>query len=127
MVRQSFLDFVIAWLLCMIAFAVVLFGGMYLMDSWALSPGSARQLGPSDSTCFFGCCIYSAPFVSALVALGYVDFRKQRKVARAKRGLCVHCGYNLAGNVTGRCPECGAEARRRENDDTRSDPRDSRQ
>ena len=22
-------------------------------------------------------------------------------------GLCYHCGYNLTGNVTGICPECG--------------------
>ena len=30
---------------------------------------------------------------------------------RKKRtpGLCAHCGYNLYGNVSGRCPECGAE------------------
>lgn len=27
---------------------------------------------------------------------------------RAKvRGLCARCNYNLAGNVSGRCPECG--------------------
>ena len=24
-----------------------------------------------------------------------------------KDGLCVTCGYNLTGNVSGRCPECG--------------------
>ncbi len=23
------------------------------------------------------------------------------------RGRCATCGYNLAGNVSGRCPECG--------------------
>ena len=21
--------------------------------------------------------------------------------------ICTHCGYNLTGNVSGRCPECG--------------------
>ncbi len=26
---------------------------------------------------------------------------------RRKRGLCVKCGYDLTGNVSGRCPECG--------------------
>ena len=24
-------------------------------------------------------------------------------------GHCRHCGYNLTGNVSGRCPECGEE------------------
>lgn len=31
------------------------------------------------------------------------DEEKRRK----KGGLCLHCGYNLAGNVSGKCPECG--------------------
>ncbi|MGD2108888.1 MAG: hypothetical protein PVI86_05800 [Phycisphaerae bacterium] len=26
---------------------------------------------------------------------------------RRRKGLCVKCGYDLRGNVTGRCPECG--------------------
>jgi len=25
-------------------------------------------------------------------------------------GFCVHCGYNLKGNLSGRCPECGRSA-----------------
>ena len=24
-----------------------------------------------------------------------------------KKGLCLKCGYNLTGNVSGVCPECG--------------------
>jgi len=26
---------------------------------------------------------------------------------RRKKGLCLRCGYNLTGNVSGVCPECG--------------------
>jgi len=26
---------------------------------------------------------------------------------RRKRGLCTKCGYNLTGNISGICPECG--------------------
>ena len=29
---------------------------------------------------------------------------------RRKPGLCAQCGYDLTGNTTGRCPECGAVA-----------------
>ncbi len=27
---------------------------------------------------------------------------------RSRHGLCLHCGYNLTGNTSGRCPECGS-------------------
>ena len=30
-----------------------------------------------------------------------------RRHRRRKRGLCLTCGYNLAGNTSGVCPECG--------------------
>lgn len=30
-----------------------------------------------------------------------------RRWRRRKRGLCIRCGYNLEGNVSGVCPECG--------------------
>ena len=26
---------------------------------------------------------------------------------RRREGLCVRCGYDLTGNVSGTCPECG--------------------
>jgi DNA-directed RNA polymerase subunit RPC12/RpoP len=24
-----------------------------------------------------------------------------------RSGICRHCGYDLTGNISGRCPECG--------------------
>lgn len=30
-----------------------------------------------------------------------------RRYRRRKKGLCVKCGYNLTGNISGICPECG--------------------
>ena len=32
-----------------------------------------------------------------------------RRYHRRRKGLCVKCGYNLTGNTTGICSECGAE------------------
>ena len=33
-----------------------------------------------------------------------------RRHRRRRRGLCLKCGYNLTGNTTGVCPECGTRA-----------------
>ncbi|MCH7813576.1 MAG: hypothetical protein IID40_06100 [Planctomycetes bacterium] len=30
-----------------------------------------------------------------------------RRSRRRRKGLCVPCGYNLTGNTSGVCPECG--------------------
>ncbi len=27
---------------------------------------------------------------------------------RPRKGHCRHCGYNLTGNLSGRCPKCGS-------------------
>jgi hypothetical protein len=37
-----------------------------------------------------------------------VRFMRLRR--RRKRNQCIHCGYNLTGNVSGICPECGRAA-----------------
>ena len=30
---------------------------------------------------------------------------------RLKKGQCIQCGYNLTGNQSGTCPECGVKVR----------------
>lgn len=32
-----------------------------------------------------------------------------RRWRRRKKGLCLNCGYDLTGNESGVCPECGTE------------------
>jgi hypothetical protein len=34
-------------------------------------------------------------------------WRHRRRSMRIKRGLCLSCGYDLTGNMSGVCPECG--------------------
>ncbi len=51
-----------------------------------------------------------APFIISaapllLVVRGSMRQRRQRR--RLKRGLCVACGYDLTGNESGTCSECG--------------------
>ena len=35
-----------------------------------------------------------------------------RRWRRRRRGRCLECGYNLTGNVSGVCPECGVSVER---------------
>ena len=42
--------------------------------------------------------------------LGLNIRRRVRSRRRLRAGLCVRCGYDLTGNVSGACPECGAAA-----------------
>ena len=50
------------------------------------------------------------PFVLFAAYPSFVLVRGSlRRLHRRKHGLCVHCGYDLTGNVSGRCPECGTQ------------------
>ena len=52
---------------------------------------------------------FLALILAAYPAIAFIrgPFRRWR---RRRRGLCLRCGYDLEGNVSGVCPECG-EAR----------------
>lgn len=46
---------------------------------------------------------------SILILMGWciVRYRLRKLQGRASRGLCPTCTYNLTGNTSGICPECG--------------------
>ncbi len=44
------------------------------------------------------------PFIVVTIPTSWVLWRDYR---RYPRGHCQACGYNLKGNVSGKCPECG--------------------
>ena len=49
--------------------------------------------------------------VGALCMIGWVIAVRatNRRARRRLSGGCVWCGYDLRGNTSGRCPECGRE------------------
>lgn len=65
--------------------------------------------------------VIRVPAIVAMNVLARRSFRRvglpwrltgwsERALIRAfARNFCRQCGYDLAGNVSGRCPECGAE------------------
>jgi hypothetical protein len=49
------------------------------------------------------------PLWMPLLLIGSVTARLWRLDRRPPPGHCQRCGYDLTGNVSGRCSECGAE------------------
>jgi hypothetical protein len=85
------------WALALLAFATCV--ALAVGGSWAISrgfpPGVAALLAIALAIAF-GCHLKSLD-----------DVRRERRA----RGLCVRCGYDLTGNVSGVCPECGTTRR----------------
>ena len=51
-------------------------------------------------------CPFWIPLVLIALPTGFLFWSDHRRRMRA--GCCGKCGYDLTGNTTGRCPECGA-------------------
>ena len=103
-------------------------------DHWSLTPPdhwflpstmtpapTVRRIGPFSYRKGMGrsypgpvCTTVKAPFWAAIMGiLAYpaIAFIRGplRRHRRRKRGLCLHCGYDLRGTTGGVCSECGEE------------------
>jgi len=47
--------------------------------------------------------------ISCVLAVYPIANAPLRRWRRRRKGLCVKCGYNLTGNLSGVCPECGTK------------------
>lgn len=59
-------------------------------------------------------CVVRLPLTALAAAFAIYPakllVRQHRRLARARNGQCVYCGYSLYGIGAGRCPECGCPA-----------------
>ncbi len=82
--------------------------GEQITQYFSLIPGHAMPFMPIwrgmaiNMTLYFFCSLILV-FSAGILARAY----------RQWVGLCMQCGYNLTGNTSGVCPECGALTRQR--------------
>ena len=91
------------------------------IDFWAVSPPEA-DVGFLGARYRRGQFLYLyardltlplwMPTVASAVLPAVRGMRLWNKSRRRRRGLCPACGYDLTGNVSGVCPECGARVRK---------------
>ena len=53
--------------------------------------------------------IIGIPLWMPFLALGIPSFIVWRRVRKPRVGHCADCGYDLTGNTSGVCPECGSK------------------
>lgn len=99
-------------------------GGKFVTSRVDASWGLAKCILASPATCWLAMFIVFFawdPHVEMASAIGvtvwciFPSFYVTSKVFAARGllsrtrspGMCAECGYNLTGNVTGICPECG--------------------
>ncbi|UCC32455.1 MAG: hypothetical protein JSU86_09270 [Phycisphaerales bacterium] len=66
--------------------------------------------GPDTKTEILVCIGANCLFYGILLAVPVLiaaDYHRHCQQFRREEGLCITCGYNLTGNVSGICPECG--------------------
>lgn len=59
----------------------------------------AIEREPPTTSFLYNLCMYAIPGILAII------FARPPKLSP---GHCTTCGYNLRGNVSGKCSECGA-------------------
>lgn len=98
------------WLVWRVASAPKYPGATYgtgLRVAYGLSFGAfvaAATINPGRG--IWGAVALASLFVFPLLTL-YLHLYRNRIIERVRRGACIACGYDLTGNVSGVCPECG--------------------
>jgi hypothetical protein len=78
----------------------------YAVSGWVRVVDSRRPAEWDYHALYF--CGVPPPIPLALVAIATAVFWWRDAKRDIPPGHCRKCGYNLTGNVSGRCPECGA-------------------
>ena len=67
--------------------------------------------------------LFGAIVILFVVSIGFLCFRWHRR-RQPPPGHCQKCGYDLTGNVSGVCPECGTPIKARSREGRQAHPPD---
>jgi hypothetical protein len=65
------------------------------------------QIVPPYDDIIIGTMIGLALLLAYIVSRTLYTWMRWQTIDNDAGKYCVHCGYDLTGNVSGRCPECG--------------------
>jgi hypothetical protein len=82
------------------------FAGVRLVAGQTPDPTGATRPLHGGRVHYSNLLVLSAVLPAARVARRLANRLRSRR--RSRRGLCARCGYNLTGNASGVCPECGS-------------------
>ena len=88
---------------------VVLVGLVFYALGWtmpAVYPAGTWKWAPPRSPALWAALGATVLWDALLWYAWYASRARRARTARRARS-CLECGYNLTGNVSGRCPECG--------------------
>ena len=89
-------------------------GFLGLAVAWLISCGLQALLGYNPAAfvdfALFATLGAAGMVTPLLIDQGLRNRRRSRRQSRRQAGLCVKCGYNLTGNESHVCPECGFSA-----------------
>lgn len=95
--------FFVRWLSVALLFSAILCLGPWIVwamtsGSWSIHPWSVQIRAIAFST---------IPIPFGVIVARIASRSLQQRESRRRRGLCLRCGYDLGGNTSGVCPECG--------------------
>ena len=81
---------------------------------WGHRGAAATMNRPGSSERYVVCPSWALLILAGLLGTypGIVFIRRPfRRARRLRNGWCLACGYDLQGNVSGVCPECGSPSK----------------
>ena len=85
--------------------------GSFLGVSYVSRPTQAgARPGGHEGRFFLVAVPFAYPLALAAAAAAWALAARARLARRSRLGACKSCGYDLTGNVSGTCPECGKAA-----------------